>query len=162
MAVLLQEQLRRAGAAVRIEQLEQGAFTERARSGRFDAVFGAWHMEAGPAGIRQTWGTGGARSANGLNFGSYESRVFDAHADSALAANDLSTARSHYRRAIETAIADAPAIWLYEPRATVGLHSRIQPTALRADAWWARLADWSIEPTERLPRDRLGIPSEAR
>jgi peptide/nickel transport system substrate-binding protein len=162
MAVLLQEQLRRAGVGLRIEQLEQGAFIERARSGRFDAVFGAWHMEAGPAGIRQTWGTAGARSANGLNFGSYESRVFDAHVDSALAANDRSTARSHYRRAIETAIADAPAIWLYEPRATLGLHRRIRPAALRADAWWARLADWSIEPGERLPRDRLGIPSEAR
>lgn len=162
MAVLLQEQLRRVGAAMRIEQSEHGAFTDRARSGRFDAIFGAWHMEAGPAGIRQTWGTAGARSANGLNFGSYESRVFDAHVDSALSANDRSAARSHYRKAIETTITDAPAIWLYEPRATLGLHRRIRPATLRADAWWAQLADWSIEPDERLPRDRLGIPSEAR
>jgi peptide/nickel transport system substrate-binding protein len=162
MAVLLQEQFRRVGVAMRVEQLEQGAFIERARSGRFDAVFGAWHMEAGPAGIRQTWGTAGARTTNGLNFGSYESRVFDAHVDSALAANDRASARSHYRRAIETAIADAPAIWLYEPRATLGVHRRIQPAMLRPDAWWARLADWSIEPAERLPRDRLGIPSETR
>ena len=162
MAVLLQEQLRRVGAAVRIEQLEQGAFLERARSGRFDAIFGAWHMEAGPAGIRQTWGTTGARSTNGLNFGSYQSSIFDAHIDSALAANDRSVARNHYRKAIERAIADAPAIWLYEPRATLGLHGRIRPATLRPDAWWARLADWSIEPDQRLPRDRLGIPSTGR
>jgi peptide/nickel transport system substrate-binding protein len=162
MAVLLQDQLRRVGVAMRIENLEQGAFLERARSGRFDAIFGAWHMEAGPSGIRQTWGTSGARMANGLNFGSYESRVFDAHVDSALAANDRAAARRHYRRAIETAIADAPAIWLYEPRATIGIHNRIRPAALRADAWWARLADWSIGPDARLPRDRLGIPSAAR
>ncbi|CAN5252568.1 peptide-binding protein [soil metagenome] len=153
MAVLLQEQLRRIGARVNLEQLEYAAFVDRGRRRRFDAMFGAWRIDVSPHGIRQTWGTSGSRSQNGLNYGSYESALFDAQVDSALNAHDVTAAREYFRRAQETIIADAPAIWMFEPRVTLGLHSRLQVHDIRPDAWWAGLADWSVDPNQRLPRD---------
>lgn len=154
MAVLLQEQLRRVGARLNLEQLEYAAFVDRGRRRRFDAMFGAWRIDVSPHGIRQTWGTTGSRSPNGLNYGSYESSRFDALVDSSLNAHDIGAARAYFRRAQETIIADAPAIWMFEPRVTLGLHSRLQVQDVRPDAWWAGLAGWSVRPDQRLPRDQ--------
>jgi peptide/nickel transport system substrate-binding protein len=153
MAVLLQEQLRRLGVRVNLEQLEYAAFIDRGRLRRFDAMFGAWRIDVSPHGIRQTWGTSGSRSPNGLNYGSYESALFDAQVDQALNAHDVTTAREYFRRAQQTIIADAPAIWMFEPRVTLGLHSRLRVSDIRPDAWWAGLAEWSVDPDQRLPRD---------
>ena len=36
------------------------AFIAREMQRKFDAVMGGWHVDASPAGIRQTWGSGGA------------------------------------------------------------------------------------------------------
>jgi len=155
MAVLLQEQMRSIGVRTEIEQLEYGAFVERSRRRRFDAVFGAWRIDVGPTGIRQTWGTAGSRSPNGLNYGSYENPEFDAHVDSALSARAVPTGRAHFRRALELIVQDAPAIWLYEPHGVLGFHRRLRPARVRPDAWWAGLADWVVSPEERLSRDSV-------
>jgi peptide/nickel transport system substrate-binding protein len=162
MAVLLQEQLRRLGVRVNLDQLEYGAFVDRERLRRFDAVFGAWRIDISPHGIRQTWGTSGSRSRNGLNYGSYESSRFDAQVDSALSADDATSARQYFRRAQETIIADAPAIWMFEPRVTLGLHSRLRVQDVRPDAWWAGLADWTVDPDQRLARDEAGAGEAGR
>jgi hypothetical protein len=66
------------------------------------------------------------------------------------------------RRAFQIQIDDAPGIWLYEVPTIAAIQRRIHPAPMRADGWWAHLADWSIPPNERLPRDRLGIASTAR
>jgi peptide/nickel transport system substrate-binding protein len=157
MAVLLQEQLRGVGVRMNIEQMEYATFVERSRQRRFDAVFGAWRIDAAPHGIRQTWGSAGSRSPNGLNYGSYENAAFDAYVDSALSTANLTEARAHFRRAQEIIVADAPAIWMYEPRTAIGLHARLRPQHVRVDAWWAGLADWSVDPENRLRRDQPGF-----
>lgn len=157
MAVLIQEQLRGVGIAVEIVSLDNAAFLTRMRDRSFDAALGGWHLDPAP-GIRQTWGTAGSRAPGGTNFGSYESAEFDLHVDSALSVMDHATAHAHMRRAYEVIIRDAPAVWLYEPLSTLALHSRIRPAALRRDAWWAHLADWTIDPGARLPRDNIGPP----
>jgi hypothetical protein len=28
---------------------------------------------------------------------------------------------------------------------------------MRADAWWADIADWSIDPGQRIARDKIGL-----
>ena len=38
-----------------------------------------------------------------------------------------------------------------------GVHKRFRPAPMRADAWWAHLADWSIPANERIDRDRIGL-----
>jgi peptide/nickel transport system substrate-binding protein len=149
MAVLIQEQLRRVGVKMNIDQLDFAAFIDRETKHDFDAVFGGWHVEASPGGIRDTWRSGGA-----TNYGSYSNPVFDMHVDSALAAMTLAGRRAHFREAYQTIIDDAPAIWMAEPKRIMAIHKRIRPVGVRADAWWANIADWSIPPAERIARDR--------
>lgn len=156
IAVLVQEQLRTIGVAVNIESLDNAAFLTRMKDRSFDASLGGWRIDPAP-GIRQTWGTPGSRAPGGTNFGSYESAEFDLHVDSALTAMDPATAHAQMRRAYEVILRDAPAVWLYEPMATLALHSRIRPAVLRRDAWWAHLAEWTIDPDNRLPRDNIGL-----
>lgn len=156
MAVLIQEQLRGLGIAVEIESLDNAAFLTRMKDRSFDAALGGWRLDPAP-GIRQTWGTAGSRAPGGTNFGSYESPEFDLHVDSALSTMDPVQAHAHMRRAYEVIIRDAPAVWLYEPLSMLALHSRIRPAVLRRDAWWAHIADWTIDPAARLPRDNIGL-----
>jgi peptide/nickel transport system substrate-binding protein len=155
LAVLLQEQLRGMGVRVKIEQMDNSAFMARQQARSFDAVLGAWHLGASPDGTRLAWSSAGL-GENGTNFGSYENPTFDAQLDSALL-SDPAGARERFTLAYGTINQDAPAVWLYEPRAVIGLHKRIQTGWMRPDAWWADLADWEIPAAARISRD--GVPS---
>ncbi|HJU89959.1 MAG TPA: peptide ABC transporter substrate-binding protein [Gemmatimonadaceae bacterium] len=163
-ATLLQESFRKVGARVDIEPYELTAFSSRLRDGKFDAAMNAWHLDPSPGVVRQSWGGEAARSG-GVNYGKYESQQFDAYMDSAAHEMDLERARAHWRRAYETIIADAPAIFLYETVNNVGVHKRVRTPGMRADAWWSDVRDWSIPEAERIPRDRIGAgaaPAPAR
>ena len=161
-AVLMQEQLRGAGVKVAVEQLDFAAFSERLAKGTFDAAVHLWSVDPSPATVRQMWSTAALRANKGMNYGSYSNPAFDAAVDSAAQSFDPSRARAHYRRAYETIVADAPAVWLYESRPVAGVHRRIRVVGMRADAWWAELADWSIPASERIDRDRIGLRTAAR
>ncbi len=156
LAVLLQGQLRQVGARVAIERLDLAAFNARLQSRAFDAAVGGWHADPSPVGAVQTWGSVGARPG-GSNFGSYESPAFDAHVDSALATTDPARSRTQWLRAYQTAVDDAPAVWLFEPRNVAGAHRRVRVAGLRPDGWWTRLAEWYIPAGERVGRDRVGL-----
>ena len=82
--------------------------------------------------------------------------------DSALTTTDPGRSKAYFRKAYETIIDDAPAIWLYEARPVAGVHKRIHMTGVRADAWWAGLPDWTIPAGERIDRDRIGLRAVAR
>lgn len=152
-AVLIQEQLRRAGIRMEIEEVDDSAFGERFRAGKFDAALGSWNMGSTPGATPVAWGTSGI-AKSGLNFGSYSNPAFDAAVDSALKASDPRAARVFFTRAYHTINEDAPAIWLYEPKKVIAIHRRIKPTAMRTGAWWTDLASWSIPAAERLKRDQ--------
>jgi len=117
---------------------------------------GGWHVDPSPGGIRQTWASAGT-GAGGSNYGSYTNPAFDAQADSALAAMTLPARRELFKRAYQTIIDDAPAIWLAEPKSSVSIHRRIRTPALRPDAWWSSLAEWWIPTAERIARDSVGL-----
>ena len=57
------------------------------------------------------------------------------------------------RRAYQRIVSDAPALWLYEVRNFAGVHKRIQMPPWRSDAWWLTLAEWTVDPAQKLPRD---------
>lgn len=160
LAVLLQEQLKAVGAKVEVEQMEFNAFLDRETKRTFDAVMGAWHVDPSAGGVRQMWGTAGSRGKDGANYGSYESAAFDAAVDSGGSEFDPARSRAHYRRAYQTIVDDAPAIWLYELKPMVGVHVRLQVPSARADAWWAGHKDWSIPGAQRIARDRM-VPMPA-
>jgi peptide/nickel transport system substrate-binding protein len=153
MGPLIQEQLRRMGIAVHLEQLESSTETDREDQGAFDAALGSWVMGSSPDGIKGAWSSSGL-GKNGANYGSYSNHRFDVLLDSALTAGPTE-ARERFTTAYAVINDDAPAIWLYEPRKIMGIHRRIHTTSMRPDAWWSGLADWSIPPPERILRDRL-------
>ncbi|MBA3342257.1 MAG: peptide ABC transporter substrate-binding protein [Gemmatimonadaceae bacterium] len=155
MGVLLQEQFRGAGAAVSLDQVEFATFSARLQARDFDAALGSFHLGASAAAVKETWTSAAARARGGLNYGSYMNPVFDALVDSATSAMDASASRRFYSAAYSTAVADAPAIWLYEPRMVLGIHRRIRTSRIRPDAWWSSLADWYVAADEQIPRDRV-------
>ncbi len=157
-AVLLQAQLKTIGVRVTIEQADFNAFLDRAHRAAFDALVGGVRTSPSPRGVRDVWSTPGP-AAGTQNFGRWSNTTFDAHVDSALAATSAGAVRAHVRTAYQAAIDDAPAIWLYEPRLFAGVHRRLTVGALRPDAWWANVASWSIDPAQRLPRDRRASPT---
>jgi peptide/nickel transport system substrate-binding protein len=157
MGPLIQEQLRRMGIRVRLEQLETATEVNRESRGQFDAALGGWLMGSSPDGMKAAWTSAGI-GKSGVNYGSYSNPRFDALLDSALLARPAD-ARDRFTKAFAVINDDAPAVWLYEPRKIIGIHKRIRTASPRPDAWWFSLADWHIPPVERLPRDRISPPS---
>lgn len=155
-AVLIQEQLRRIGVQVDIDQMQFNAAVQRQLKGDFDAMMLAQFTDPSPSGYKQQWGSAGALPA-GQNWVTYRNPVFDALLDSALSTSDVSRVKSYMSRAFQIQIDDAPGVWLYDIPTVGAVHRRIHTQPMRADGWWLHLADWTIPPNERLPRDRVGI-----
>jgi peptide/nickel transport system substrate-binding protein len=150
MGTLLQEQFRKVGVAFDPEQMEFGTFNSKFFGKDFDAALASWHLGTSPASVRILWTTNAAQ-----NLGSYSNPQFDALVDSAIAAFDPNAKGAYYNRAYQTAIDDAPAIWLYEPRVVIGMQKRIQTKPYRPDAWWWSLGDWYIPLDKQIERDRI-------
>jgi peptide/nickel transport system substrate-binding protein len=159
-SILIQEQLRRVGAQVDVEQLQANAAGDRQRQHNFDASLLAQSSDPSPSGWKQQWGSAGIPPA-GQNWLSYKDPAYDALLDSALATFDAAKSRGYMRRAFQLQIADAPAVWLYDVPTVAGLQKRIRPASLRPDGWWVHLADWTIAPNERIARDRVGLVAAA-
>jgi peptide/nickel transport system substrate-binding protein len=155
MAVLLQEQLKRIGARVRIEEMEFNSFAARLQAHDFDAILWSWNLGASATAIRDTWGGAAARQKGGLNYGSYENATFDAYVDSATSTMNLAASMRYFTKAYGLIIDDAPAIWLYEPRTVIGVHRRVRTGRMRPDAWWVDLGSWHIPSSEEIPRDKI-------
>ncbi|MGI9078609.1 MAG: peptide ABC transporter substrate-binding protein [Gemmatimonadaceae bacterium] len=162
MAVLLQDMFKQVGARVDLEQSEMTTWMQGMQSGKFDAAMNASHLDPSPASIRQSWSAQSARNPGGRNFGRYSNPEFDALIDSASVQMNPANARRFYRRAHELIMKDAPAVWLYELVSVAGIDRRIQPAGIRADAWWAGIADWFIRADQRIARDSIGLRPVAR
>ena len=154
--VILQDQLKRVGVRANLDQIDWATETARERAGTFDAALDVAIMGASPDGLWDAWSSAGT-AETGVNYGHYQNPVFDAALDSALK-SDSAHARGAFSRAYSIINTDAPAVWLYEARKIIGLHSRIRTNVMRPDAWWFSLADWYIPGAERLLRDRIRGP----
>jgi peptide/nickel transport system substrate-binding protein len=93
----------------------------------------------------------------GFNVAGYGNPRVDALFDSSLVAFDPKQSRALFRRVYSTIVADAPAIWLYEPKPHAGVHSRIRTDLGQRDVWWRGMRTWWIPAAERIPRDRIGL-----
>ena len=144
IAVLLQEQWRKAGADVRIEELELNTFGANMENRKFEALLNAWHIDLTPSSVREEWASSEIKRG-GYNATSYSNPAFDAVIDSAVREMNPSRSVGLYRRAYRILIDDAPAMWIYEARNVQGASKRIHPVGIRPDAWWADLADWTVD-----------------
>jgi len=155
-AVLIQEQLRSIGARVDLTAVDFPTFQRRQEAGEFDAALISANPDANLGGARQYW-TAGGMARGGQNFVKYNNPRFDALLDSAVASFDGARRRDQTRRAWQMLVDDAPGVWLYDLLFMNAVHRRIRTTDLRADGWWAGLADWTIPADERIDRDRVGL-----
>ncbi len=151
-AVLLQEQYRAIGVKATPQVLENNAWSDAVDSHAFDAYLGGWQPSPGLVGLTQTWASRGSSNA-----GRYDSPVFDALLDSALTTFNPTTSRRYWARAFQQIDDDVPAVWLYEQRSPVAIHRRFITEPLRADGWFVGLADWRVDPAQRIDRDRIGL-----
>lgn len=151
-AVLLQEQFRAIGVKAIPVELANAAIGGRIEAHEFDTFIGAWAPSPGLVGLRQTWASRG--SGNDVR---YASPAFDALLDSALTSFDPSARRQLWGRTFQQIVNDAPAIWLYEQHTPLAIHKRFILPPLRADGWFVDLAEWRVDPTQRLDRDRIGL-----
>lgn len=144
VAVLLQEQWRKAGADVRVEELELNTFGANMENRKFESLLNAWHIDPTPSSVREEWASSEIKRG-GFNATSYSNPAFDAVIDSAVREMDPSRSVGEYRRAYRILVEDAPAMWIYELRNVQGASKRIHPVGMRPDAWWADLADWTVD-----------------
>jgi peptide/nickel transport system substrate-binding protein len=143
VAVLLQEQWRKAGADVRIDELELNTFGANMENRKFEALLNAWHIDPTPSSVREEWASSEIKKG-GYNATSYSSPAFDAVIDSAVIEMNPARSTDLYRRAYRILSDDAPAMWIYELRNVQGASKRIHPVGIRPSAWWADLADWTV------------------
>ncbi len=155
-AVLLQEAFRKVGAAANIEEADFGAFSEKQSKRLFDAEIAQFNTDPSVSGFKQSWSTS-AIKPGGSNYGSYSNAMVDALLDSSITSFDPARTKAYARRAFETIIEDAPAIWLYESSTIAGVHRRLRTVPTRADGWWSGLAQWSIPASQRSARDKIGL-----
>ena len=144
VAVLLQEQWRKAGADVRIEELELNTFGANMENRRFESLLNAWHIDPTPSSVREEWASSEIKRG-GYNATSYSNPAFDAVIDSAVSEMNPSRSVGLYRRAYRILVEDAPAMWIYELRNVQGASKRIHTVGMRPDAWWADLPDWTVD-----------------
>jgi peptide/nickel transport system substrate-binding protein len=150
-AVLLQAQLKAIGVDMRLQPLEFNVFEQRSVRKDFDASFQARNLDASPAGVVQLFGSGGSGQSN---YGSYASPTFDSLARRAIDAPSRAAARPLWREALGTLNEDAPAVFVFTPPITAAINRRFEGVRLRPDEWLAGVAEWSVPPGARLPRDR--------
>jgi peptide/nickel transport system substrate-binding protein len=143
IAVVLQEQWRKAGVKVGIDQLELNTFGARMDDRKFEALLNAWHIDPTPSSVREEWASSEIRKG-GYNATSYRSPAFDVVIDSAVREMNPTKSVELYRRAYRILTDDAPAMWVYELRNVQGVSPRIRTVGIRPDAWWAGLADWTV------------------
>lgn len=153
--VIMQEAFRRIGARATVDNVENAVHGANYGAGRFDITVMGYSSGPSPAAIRQYWRS--SPMAEGSNYGMYSNPVFDATVDSAVSTVNGHLSRELFGRAATILVDDAPAIWLYELRAISGIHKRFRTAPMRADAWWSRLDEWSVDPAQALDRDRIGV-----
>jgi len=146
LAVLLQDQWRKAGARVSVDPIEVNTFGARMEERNFDALLNAWHIEPTPSSVREEWASSEIKPG-GYNASSYRNPRFDAVVDSATREANPGRSVEQYRRAYRILSDDAPALWLYELRNVYGVSNRVQPSGLRPDAWWRSLDQWTVADT---------------
>ncbi len=155
-AVLLQAALRKVGADVRLEESDFATYVAKQNTHSFDTELTLFGTDPSVSGFKQTWSSAGI-SKEGSNFTAYSNPVVDALLDSATATFDPARTRAYARRAFESIIEDAPAVWLYQPPTVMGIARRIQTRPMRADEYWAHMDDWSIPADKQIARDKIGL-----
>jgi peptide/nickel transport system substrate-binding protein len=148
---IIQDQLRRIGIVVQISEMDFIPFIDAGPTRQWDAWFGAYGNEISPASVKEVWGSGASQA---FNHGRYTNPEFDAAVQAAMDAPDLVTAEHLWHRALSIIVDDAPAIWVYSPIGTTGIHTRFENVIVRPDQWHSGIWQWRVPADRQHHRDR--------
>jgi peptide/nickel transport system substrate-binding protein len=154
-AVLLQDQFRKVGAQVQIDESDYGTYVERSIKGDFDTALLSLAPDPNAGAAKQSWAT--ASVGSDQNILSYSNPKVDALLDSVTGVFDAAKMKAYASRAFQTIIDDQPAVFLYDQSLVDAINRRIVTPPLRKDGWWMNLADWTIPPDKRIARDKIGL-----
>jgi peptide/nickel transport system substrate-binding protein len=137
LALLVQEQLRRLGIQIDIQQLEFPIWQERRTAGDFDVDFSGVSQDASPSGLTQGWTcTGGTNVA-----GYCDRRVDSLMSEAIVGRNDPGETWVEALRQIEE---DAPATFLYAPTFVYAVNRRYRGVTISPQSAWITLRKWFV------------------
>jgi len=137
MALLVQEQLRRIGIQIDVQQLEFPIWNERRAAGDFDVDFSGVSQDASPSGLTQAWTCTG-----GSNVAGYCDRGVDSLiAEAMLGRGDPAESWIEALRQIEEG---APAVFLYAPTFMYAVNRRYRGVTISPQSPWITLRKWSV------------------
>jgi peptide/nickel transport system substrate-binding protein len=147
MALLVQEQLRRLGIQIEIQQLEFPIWQERRSAGDFDVDFSGVSQDASPSGLTQSWTCTG-----GSNVAGYCDRTVDSLiSDAMLGRGDPAETWIEALRQIEEG---APATFLYAPTFAYAVNRRYRGVTISPQSGWITLRKWSVSPDPDVSRSK--------
>ena len=137
MALLIQEQYRRAGIRVELVQLEFPVYLERRSGGDFDLDFASQMQDPSPSGLTQSWTCTG-----GSNVAGYCDPLVDSLMQEAI--GTLGDSRALWQAVLRRIEEDAPAAFLYAPTYVYAVHRRYRDVTIRPESSWISLWRWSV------------------
>lgn len=147
MVLMIQEQLRRVGVKLVIDQVEFPVMLERRKAGTFDIEFTVTNLDPSPSGLTQAW------SCEGLNnVAHYCDPAVDSLLDAAILASDGAGEAWHsVLRRIEEG---SPAVFLYALNYMYAVNRRFTNVRIRPESPWLSLWQWTVGP--QAPRRSAG------
>ena len=151
-AQLLQEQYRRLGVTVVIDQVDNATFQQLLESGKFDATLESIQNDPTPSSsVAALWGRTGP-----TNWGHYANDRFDALVRTASAALTRDAAQAAWESAFDALAQDPPCVILYALDNIAAVNRRVADVHIQPDSWWGLVRTWRIPPNQLIERDRAG------
>ncbi|MEP6688442.1 MAG: peptide ABC transporter substrate-binding protein, partial [Gemmatimonadales bacterium] len=139
MALMAQEQLRRLGVKLVLDQMEYPVYSERRYAGDFDIDFASTSMDPSPSGLTQGWSCQGKN-----NPARYCDPGVDSLLDTAILTREGAGEAWHaVLRRIED---DAPAVFVYRLNYMYAVNRRFTNVRIRPESPWLSLWQWTIGP----------------
>ncbi len=152
-AQLLQEQFRRFGIDVVIDQVDNATLQQLLESGKFDAALESIVTDPSPSSsVPPLWSRGGP-----TNYGHYANDRFDGLVRAAAAAPSRDAAQAAWEGAFAALAEDPPGIMLYALDNVAAVNRRVTDVRIQPDSWWGLVRTWRIPPNQLTERDRAGL-----
>ncbi|HET7252073.1 MAG TPA: peptide ABC transporter substrate-binding protein [Gemmatimonadales bacterium] len=151
-AQLLQEEYRRLGVDVVIDQVDNATLQQLLESGKFDATLESFQTDPAPSSsVPALWGRGGP-----TNYGHYANDRFDALVRTAASAPTREAAQTAWEAAFAELAQDPPCVILYALDNIAAVNRRVTDVRIQPDSWWGLVWTWRIPPDQLTERDRAG------
>lgn len=139
MALLVQEQLRRIGIGLELQQLDFPVWVERRSGGKFDIDLTGTVQDPSPSGLSQAWTCTG-----GSNVAKYCNPRVDSLIDRAVLGQGKGSPGEAWIAVLRQIEADAPATFLYAPSYVYAVRRRFRNVTISPASPWQLIREWSV------------------